>query len=97
MQEPSRSDSVLLRVRVQPRASREEVVGWNGSTLRIRVSAPPIDGAANQAVRALLARSLRVPLSAVTLVTGARGRDKLIRIQGYSRESVEVRLKAGRA
>lgn len=97
MQEPSRSDSVLLRVRVQPRASREEVVGWNGSTLRIRVSAPPVDGAANQAVRALLARSLRVPLSAVTLVTGARGRDKLIRIQGYSRESVEVRLKAGRA
>lgn len=96
MQEPSRSDSALLSVRVQPRSSREEVLGWEGTTLRVRVRAAPVDGAANQAVRELLARSLGLPLSAVVLVKGARGRAKLIRIEGHSFETVKVRLRAAR-
>ena len=85
---------MLLRVRVQPRASRDEVLGWDGVTLRMRVSAAPVDGEANQALVALLARSFRVPRSAVTLERGARGRDKLVRIHGCSLKSLEARLKA---
>lgn len=94
MRGPARADSVLLRVRVQPRASRDEIVGWDGATLRVRVSAPPVEGEANAALADLLARSLRVPQSAVTLVRGAHGRDKLVRIQGRSLETLEARLKA---
>lgn len=95
MRGPARADSVLLRVRVQPRAGQDEVVGWDGATLRVRVSAAPVDGEANEAVRVLVARSFRVPQSAVALVRGARGRDKLLRIHGYSLETLEARLKAG--
>ncbi len=95
MRGPARADSALLRVRVQPRASRNEVVGWDGSILRVRVSAPPVDGEANEALLALLARSFRVPQSAVTFVQGAHGRDKLLRIHGYSLETLEARLTAG--
>ena len=89
-----RTDPALLRVRVQPRASRDEVVGWDGVTLRVRVSAAPVDGEANEALVVLLARSFRVPQSAVTLVRGAHGRDKLVRIQGCSLGTLEARLKA---
>lgn len=94
MRGPGRTDSALLRVRVQPRASRDEVVGWDGVTLRVRVSAAPVDGEANEALVAFLARSFRVPRSAVTLVRGAHGRDKLVRIQGCSLGTLEARLKA---
>lgn len=93
MRAPSSAGSALLRVRVQPRASRDGVVGWAGSTLRVRVNAPPVDGEANQAVRALLARCLGVPRSAVTLVGGAHGRDKLIRVEGCSLETAEARIR----
>src|SRR3989338_4850353 len=91
----SRADSALLRVRVQPRASRDEVVGWDGATLRVRVSAAPVDGEANQALLALLARAFRVPRSAVTLVRGSHARDKLVSVQGCSFETLEARIKAG--
>jgi uncharacterized protein (TIGR00251 family) len=95
MRSPDKADSALLRVRVHPRASKAEVLGWDGAALRVRVTAAPIGGEANEAVRVLLARSFRVPLSAVMLVRGARGRDKLIRVQGLSREALEARIKTG--
>jgi uncharacterized protein (TIGR00251 family) len=88
---------MLLRVRVQPRASRDELLGWDGVTLRVRVSAAPVDGEANEALVALLARSFRVPRSAVTLERGAHGRDKLVRIHGCSPKTLEARLKAALA
>ncbi|MFZ1057831.1 MAG: DUF167 domain-containing protein [Candidatus Rokuibacteriota bacterium] len=95
MRGPSRADSALLRVRVQPRAGRDEVVGWDGATLRVRVHAAPVDGEANQALLALLARAFRVPRSAVTLVRGSHARDKLIRVEGCSLQTLEARIKAG--
>lgn len=96
MRGPVPRDSALLRVKVQPRAGRDEVVGWQGTVLRLRVSAAPVDDEANRAVRALLARSLGVPPSAVTLVRGAHGRDKLVRIQGCSLEVLQARINPGR-
>jgi uncharacterized protein YggU (UPF0235/DUF167 family) len=67
-------------------------VGWTAGVLRVRVTAPPVEGEANRAVSALVARALGVRPSAVTVARGTRGRDKLIRVEGLSRAEVEARL-----
>ena len=88
-----RPEGVLLPLRVQPRASRDEIVGWQNGALRVRVTAPPVDGAANAAISSLLAEALRVPPSCISVVRGARGRDKLVRIRGLDDATVRTRLK----
>ncbi len=83
----------LLRIRVQPRAARTEIVGWRADgTLSVRVSAPPVEGAANTAVGALLASALGVRPSAVTVVHGERGRDKTVRVAGLTLDEMKRRL-----
>ncbi|MBU6428932.1 MAG: DUF167 domain-containing protein [Cyanobacteria bacterium REEB65] len=77
-----RQGGLRIHVRVQPRASRSEVVGLAGDRLKLRISAPPVDGAANEACRDLLAALLTVPKGAVSLVTGAKGREKTFEIMG---------------
>lgn len=69
-------DILWLLVRVQPRASREQVVGPQGDRLKVRVTAPPVEGAANERVLRLLARELGVPVSQVAVVAGQGSRDK---------------------
>jgi uncharacterized protein len=86
--------AALLRVHVHARASRDEVVGWRADALRIRVSAPPIDGRANAAVVALIARVAGVARSAVKVVGGARSPDKLVRVGGVSADALRGRLGA---
>jgi uncharacterized protein (TIGR00251 family) len=81
-------------VRVQPRARRNEVVGWRDEALWVRVTAPPADGLANRAVTDLLARALGLPASAVALVRGAASRDTLFRIERLTPSDVRVRLSA---
>jgi uncharacterized protein (TIGR00251 family) len=84
----------LLRVRVQPRAPRSEIVGWRADgVLSVRVAAPPVEGQANAAVAALLARALRLRPSAVTVEHGAHGRDKLVRVEGCTLEEIRQRIK----
>lgn len=83
----------LLRVRVQPRASRSEIVGWRADgALSVRVAAPPVEGRANAALADLLADALDVRRSAVTIELGSRGRDKLVRISGLTPAQVRQRL-----
>ena len=82
----------MLRVRVQPRASRDAILGWQAGTLRLRVSAPPVDGKANRAVATLLATALGVAPSSVRVVQGERGRDKLVKITGVGEDDVRSRL-----
>lgn len=91
----SGSEAATVRLRVQPGASRNEVVGWQEGTLRLRVTAPPVEGKANRAVAALLGRALAVAPSRVTVVRGDRGRDKVVRIEGLTSEEVQVRLGRG--
>jgi hypothetical protein len=67
-------------VRVQPHARQNEVVGWQGDTLRVRVTAAPHDGEANRAVGRVLAEAFDVPISRIVLVRGATSRDKVFRI-----------------
>jgi uncharacterized protein (TIGR00251 family) len=87
-----RPDAALVRLRVQPRASRDEIVAWQDDALRVRVTAPPVEGEANAAVRQLLARHLGVAPSAVEVMRGERSRDKLIRVNGLSLAAVRARL-----
>lgn len=82
-----------LRVRVQPRASRSEIVGWRADgVLAVRVAAPPVEGQANAAVTDLLAGALDVRRAAVTIERGTRGRDKLVRVLGLTLDQVRRRL-----
>ncbi len=85
-----------LNVRVQPRASRNEVLGWKDGALAIRLTAPPVEGAANQACREFLAAWLGVKRAAVELVAGERSREKRFRVAGLTqaelRERVDLRL-----
>ena len=86
---------VRLRLRIQPRASREEIAGVAGEAIRIRLTAPPVDGAANEALVRFLAALLRVPRSAVELVSGQTGRTKLVAVTGVSVEETTRRLGVG--
>jgi hypothetical protein len=88
------TSSAVIRVRVQPRASRDEIVGWQADTLRLRVSAPPLEGRANDAVVQLIARGAGVARGAVSVVAGARGRDKLVRVAGVTPDALRARLGA---
>lgn len=92
MPRPAAPEGQLLRVRVQPRASRTELGGWQGPALRVRVTAAPTDGRANRAVAELLAEACGVPLSAVELVRGAASRNKLFRVGALSLEAMRARL-----
>ena len=82
----------MLRLRVRPRASRDEIVGWQEGTLCVRVAAPPIEGEANRAVEALLARALGVAPSRVRVVRGERSREKLVSITGLGDADVRSHL-----
>lgn len=77
---------------MQPRASRDGIDGWQAGALRVRVSAPPVEGDANRAVIALLARALGVRPGLLSIVRGTRGRDKLVRVEGLSDADVEARI-----
>ena len=82
----------LLRVRVTPRAGRSGFAGTREGRLLVRLAAPPVDGAANDALVALLARQLGLPGRAVTIVRGTRGREKQVRIDGLAPADVTARL-----
>jgi uncharacterized protein len=83
---------VVLRLRVQPRASLEGVAGVTADAIRLRLTAPPVDGAANEALIRFLAASLNVPRTAVQLVSGRTGRTKLVAVTGISVEQTAQRL-----
>ncbi len=81
-----------IEIRVQPRASRNNIIGMRAGLLRIRVTAPPVDGQANAAAIALLAQALDVPKSAIRLVKGASSREKTLAVESMSQEEVNQRL-----
>jgi uncharacterized protein (TIGR00251 family) len=86
-----------LEVRVQPRAPRDEIAGERDGRLVVRVTAPPVDGRANDAVRKLLAKRLGVARGRVTVVRGEAGRDKLVEVEGLDDADVLRRALASGA
>ena len=85
----ARGSIVRFKVRVQPRASRNEIVGVIDGALRIRLRAPPVDGAANEALVAFLAERLAVKRRGVRIATGESSRTKTIEVEGISASDVE--------
>ena len=88
----SRSDGVYVSLKVQPRASRNELGEVTGNELKVKVTAPPVDSAANEAVLRLLAEALDCPRNAIQLVRGAASRHKQVRVVGMAVEEVVKRL-----
>ncbi len=81
-----------LSVRVQPRASRNEVAGLVGETLKIRLTAPPVEGEANAACLKFLAKLLDLAPSRLAIIRGDRSRNKVISIAGLTQDEAHARL-----
>jgi len=90
----AQSDGVLLSVKLQPRASANEIVPPDvvGDELRIRVTAPPVDAAANEALVRLLAERLDCARSSIELVRGHKSRHKVVKLHGFKPEEVLKRF-----
>ncbi len=83
-----RGGVVVFLVRVQPRASRNALEGeWQGA-LKVRLTAPPVDDCANDALRRLLAEHLEIPVTAVRILSGERSRTKRVEVRGTSAERI---------
>lgn len=96
LQIEERDGAVRFAVRAQPRASRSEVVGEHGGALKVRLAAPPVDGEANNELVRCLARWLELPRSAVRLVAGATGRNKVVEVEGIGAEEVRRAMSSAR-
>lgn len=81
-----------LRIRLQPRASKNEVLGWKEGVLRIRLTAPPVEGAANKALIEFIAASLGVKRGDVSISSGQKSRDKTLEIAGLTAAELAARL-----
>ena len=84
----------MISLHIQPRASKTEVVGLHGTAIKIRLKAPPVDGAANDELTRFLAEQLHVPRGAITIVSGRTGRSKRVEVAGLTSDDVERRLLA---
>ena len=85
-------DGVVLTLHIQPGAKRTETAGLHGDALKIRLAAPPVDGKANEALIAFLAKTLGVPKSRVELVSGQTSRAKRVRVSGIAAVAVREAL-----
>lgn len=87
-------EEILFGIRVAPRSSRSAIEGEYQGALKVRLTAPPVDDRANDALRRLLAERLNVAISAVRIVAGAKSKTKRVAISGVSREQVAALFKS---
>ena len=87
--------AALLTIRLTPRAARERLVAADGGAYAAHVTAPPVEGAANEALCRLVAKAAGVAPSRVSVVRGQRGRQKVVRIDGADEAAVRARIGAG--
>lgn len=89
-----REGAVTFAVRVQPRSRHDAIEGeWQGA-LKVRLTAPPVDDRANDALRRLLAETLKIPAAAVRIVSGEGSRSKRVEVRGVSAEGIRELAKA---
>jgi uncharacterized protein (TIGR00251 family) len=91
----TKNDAVIVKVRVQPKAARDAIVGEHGGALKVAVTAAPEKGKANKAVVEVFSKALGIPKSSIELVGGATSRDKTFAIRGASREAIEALVDKG--
>ncbi|MBI5880238.1 MAG: DUF167 domain-containing protein [Chloroflexi bacterium] len=87
--------SAIIAVKVVPRASQNRVEGWHGDALKVRLTAPPVEGKANAALIALLAKALHIRQGNVDIIGGETSRLKRVRISGLSADDIRARLGTG--
>ncbi len=83
-----------LGIRVQPRASLNQIVGWREGALAVRLTAPPVEGAANKALVEFFAGALGLRRADVTLISGEKSREKRLRIAGLTAEELAAKIGA---
>ena len=86
------ADGCTVSVRVQPGAKKSAVIGLHGGAVKIALSAPPVDGKANEALIAFVAEKVGLPRARVSLVSGAASRSKALRVTGRSADEVRAAL-----
>jgi uncharacterized protein (TIGR00251 family) len=86
-----------LTVRLTPRASKDEVLGFQGEVLRVRVKAPPVEGRANEALLRLLAKVLGIRRSSLAIVRGQSSREKIVAVDGLDAPEIRRRIGRGRS
>ena len=92
MPDSGNSKATKLQIKVVPGASMDEICGWLGDDLKVRVCVPPEKGKANAAVIKLLARSLDIPVNAISVYSGHTAKRKIIRISGISNAELHANL-----
>lgn len=88
------SDELQLNVRVVPRSSKSEIVRLEDGTLKVRIMAPPVDGAANAELIKALAKAFAISKSSITILSGENSRTKRVRITGASESAIQAVLRA---
>jgi len=81
-------EGLRIEVKVQPRSSRNQISGEQDGALKVKLTAPPVEGEANQALVYFLARTLKLPRKNIILIRGETARNKLIEIRGLSKEEL---------
>jgi uncharacterized protein (TIGR00251 family) len=86
------SSGITFAIKVQPRARRNAIVGELGDALKIALTAPPVDGRANESCIHYFAKLLNLPRSSITIASGQSSRNKVIRVVGISADELKKRL-----
>ena len=81
--------TLTFAVRVAPRASRSEIGGEHDGALRVRIAAPPVEGAANRELTKVIAKAFKVPQGAVEIIAGTNSKNKTVRVQGVDAATLE--------
>lgn len=81
-------DRIIFRIRVQPRASCNQVAGVMGGVVKIRIKAPPVDGRANDVCLKFLAGILGIPVNSIEIISGYTGRNKIVRVTGLTAQEI---------
>ena len=92
---PNPGESCTIKVRVQPKSSRNQVDGFQDGALRVRVTAAPTEGQANAAVIAILAKTLGVSKSRLEIIRGYNSRDKVVSVDTLTEQEVQRKIEIG--
>jgi uncharacterized protein (TIGR00251 family) len=82
------ADGIIIRIHLQPRASKTEICGIQGDELKVRVTSPPVDDAANRLCTEFFARSFKIPRSAVTIISGHKSRHKRVHVAAVTLDKI---------
>lgn len=87
-----KSSNIYIHIHVQPRASKNEIVGIHGDSLKVRLTSPPVEGAANSLLVEFMAKKLGIAKSRIEIVSGEKSRHKTLRVEGLSKSEAASSL-----